>query len=196
MGTFVKYAAIGGTGEDGCKEENDFASYVKRYAWPEYHKAVYLERMPDYADAMTERASKGLPMGEALYGVAGIDCHCFVSTIINNSGIDPDYSTKSGGVTSGALNYLKANKDKWELVNSSWGTPLEDESKLSPGDIALSGCSSTPYEKCTHTYTYAGEIEGFETHIASASTGKTLSRAPMAGKEAIKGDNIMWFHRK
>ena len=195
MGTFVKYAAIGGTGEDGCKEDNDFASYVKRYAWPDKKKPIYLERMPDYVEAI--EAQPAALWGQQDFGVPGIDCHAFVTTIINNSGVDPDYSRQSGGVKSGALAYLKANKDKWELVNSSWGTPLEDESKLTPGDIALSGCDpSSAYSGCGHTYVYAGEIEGFETHIASASTGKSLSRAPAAGGEAIKGDDVMWFHRK
>lgn len=195
MGTFVKYAAIGGTGEDACKDDaNDFIGYVKRYAWPDKKTPVYTERTKDYAEAIEARPAS--VWGQQDYGVPGIDCHAFVSTLIINSGVDPDYSKDRAGVTSGALGYLKNNKDKWELVNSSWTTPLDDESKLTPGDIALSSCSSTPYEKCKHTYVYIGEVEGFETHIASASTGKSSSRAPAAGGESIKGDGIVWFHRK
>ena len=199
MGTFVKYAAIGGTGEDGCKEDNDFISYVKRYAWPEYKGKPYLERMPDYVEAVEERKSKKLFVGNSS-GVDGIDCGGFVTTLVVNSGLDPDYNSYNSGIGSGQLPYLKANKDKWELVNPDWYTASGDESQLTPGDVAFVYCESD-YYGCGHTYIYIGEEPRFETHIASASySTKGNDRAPMSGKEGIIRDGdggvVIWMHKK
>ncbi len=204
FGAYVRYVALGGSGDNSCEEENDFASYVMRYAWPEHHDAPYTDRMPDYKEAVEARKSKGLWTGssKADHGyILGIDCSGFVATIISDSGVDPDFDTPyNSSISSGLLPYLKANKDKWELVNPDWNTPISDESVLTPGDVAFTSCNSTPYDHCKHTYTYAGEIEGFGTHIASASWGGSEARAPMAGTESIvktkSGDRVVWFHRK
>ena len=89
------------------------------------------------------------------------------------------------------------------MINSDWNTPISDESQLSPGDVAYSNCSTvgTASENdCGHTYVYIGEVEGYETHIASASDSTHGSgRAPMSGYEAIIQDSngpIRWFHKK
>lgn len=210
FGTFVKYAAIGGTSATGssCSNtSNDLAGYILRYAWPEHHDAPYTDRMPDYADVVAERSSTGRGyIGGSVNGVPGIDCGGFVSTLLNESGFDPDYNTGSGymsSVTYGQMPYIKDHPDQWEMVNSDWNSPISDEAQLTPGDVAFTHCSSTYLSNCGHTYVYAGTIEGFGSHIASASyssTGDTYARAPMAGTEAIikdgNGNPVRWFHKK
>lgn len=207
FGTFVKYAAIGGTSGSSCSvQQGDLIGYVKRYAWPEHHDAPYHDRMPDYATAVSDRQSKGLYVGGSVAGVPGIDCGGFVTTVLNDSGFAPEYNY-SGDTTKGASNvtygqipYVKANPDKWELVNPDWNTAIPDESVLTPGDVAYSNCNDTPFDDCGHTYLYIGEVDGFETHIASASySTHGAGRAPMSGTEAIISGStgiVRWVHRK
>ncbi len=199
FGAYVRYVALGGSGDNSCEEGNDFLAYVKKYVWPEYKGKPFLERMPDYADAVEERNKNGLFVGST-HGVLGIDCGGFVTTLVVNSGLDPDYNKNNSGISSGQLPYLKANQDKWELVNPDWNTEIKDESVLTPGDVAFVECNSTPYDHCKHTYIYIGEVDGYEYHIASASFSEyDNGRAPMAGREGIikyDGDRVVWFHRK
>ena len=155
--------------------------------------------MPDYAKAVEDRISQGLWVGGSVSGVNGIDCGGFVTTILNESGFDPNYNyggnlaKGASAIDSGQLKFLSANQDTWKLVNSSWNTPISDESLLSPGDVGFSSCGSS--RSCAHTYLYIGEVDGFETHIASASYGIGSGRDPMSGHEAIVGENINWFHK-
>lgn len=199
FGAYVRYVALGGSGDNSCEEDNDFLAYVKKYVWPEYKGKPFLERMPDYADAVEERNKNGLFVGST-HGVLGIDCGGFVTTLVVNSGLDPDYNKNNSGISSGQLPYLKANQDKWEIVNPDWNTEIKDESVLTPGDVAFVECNSTPYDHCKHTYIYIGEVDGYEYHIASASFSEyDNGRAPMAGREGIikyDGDRVVWFHRK
>jgi hypothetical protein len=184
-------------------------AYVKKYAWPEYHTAPFTERMPDYAEAVARRSSEGLWVGGTVSGVPGIDCGGFVTTVLNDSGFDPNYNyggDKSKGASNisyGQLPYIRSHQDEWRMVNESVNTPISDESVLSPGDVAFSGCSGSSLASldCEHTYLYVGAIDGFETHIASASydsspgDGDDYERAPMAGYELISGSGIVWFHK-
>ena len=207
FGGFVKYIALGGGGGAVCGNYGDLQGYIKGYAWPEHHNAPYTDRMPDYADVVDNKRSKeGSYVGGSVNGVRGIDCGGFVTTLLNESGFDPEYnyggdvSKGASNVSGGQLPYVIASPD-WEMVNSAWNVPIDDESQLSPGDVAYSHCSSA--SDCGHTYVYAGEIEGFETHIASASYDSSnppsVARAPMAGYEAIFSDSngaVIWYHKK
>ncbi len=177
--------------------------YVRRYVWPEHHNAPYLERMPDYADIVAERQKNHLYVGGSVGGVPGIDCGGFVTTILNESGFDPNYnyggSGKASNVTWGQLPYVRES-DEWKMVNSSVSTPIGDESMLAPGDVGFSSCTGDTVESlsCGHTYLYIGEVSGYETHIASASystNGISSGRAPMAGFEGITSSGVVWFHK-
>ena len=212
FGTFVKYAALGGMSDNVCTSSFDSStliSYVRRYAWPEFHSAPFLNRMPDYADAVAERVKKKLYVGGTVNNVQGIDCGGFVTTIMNESGFEPGYNyggDKSAGASNvewGQMPWVIEHPEKWELVNPDWNTPIPDESVLSPGDVAYVSCghSKTFSPTCGHTYMYIGEVEGFETHIASASysSNGTGGRAPMSGVEPIfmYGDEpVHWVHKK
>ena len=191
FGGFVLYEALGGgSGDDdnicgGPTTNGDIAEYVLKYAWPEYHPAVFLDVMPDYKEAYLRRKSEGKYVGSlATYA----DCGGFVTTLLQESGFDPNYG--DGGNTYFQERYV-INSPDWELVNPSYSTPISDESKLSPGDVAFSNCGSTPLN-CSHTYVYVGEIAGFSSHIASASWDE---RTPMAGTESIVGYGVNWYHK-
>lgn len=203
FGGFVKYIALGGGGGGTCSSGGDLEAYILKYAWPEHHDAPYHDRREDYADAVTKRISNGEYVGGSVAGVAGIDCGGFVTTLMNESGFAPEYNY-AGKVADGASNatygqlpYIREHPEEWKLVNSSFGTPISDESELTQGDVAFTDCSSQ--WDCGHTYMYAGEIQGFETHIASASySTHGAGRAPMAGTEAIiqGGQGIVyWYHK-
>ena len=102
-------------------------------------------------------------------GCGGIDCGRWVSFAIRKSGWDPKYPSSS---TSSQENYMKSS-DLWEEVKdiSPCVASSCDYSKFQPGDVAVNP---------THTFLYVGDIPGFNSKIASASS---CDRAPMAGKE-------------
>lgn len=196
FGAFVLYTALGGgtgssSGSKACNDNKlvangDLIKFVLEYAWPEYHDPVYLDAMPAYEEAYNRRVEEGKYVGSR---ATMADCGGFVTTLIQESGFDPNYN-KYVGATYDQEKYLVSTSD-WELVNDSYNQPISDESKLSPGDVAFSGCGDEP-GSCGHTYIYVGEVSGFDTHIASASWDE---RTPMAGHEAIVGNNINWYHK-
>ncbi len=216
FGTFVKYSAIGGMSGSSCTDNSSLISYVRRFVWPEWHAAPFTDRMPDYAEAVKTRQSKGLYVGGSVDGVSGIDCGGFVTTILNESGFAPEYNYY-GKISDGASNvgygqvpYVRSHPEQWELVNPDWNTPIPDESVLSPGDVAYTHCNETNIETsaCGHTYLYIGEVDGFQTHIASASyssNGNAHARAPVSGMEGViygleddkvTKEIVRWVHRK
>ena len=167
----------------GCAINGNFESLVKAYAWPEYHKGPYLQRMPEYANAVTKSISEGRYVGGSVNGVPGIDCGGFVTVITQNSGLEPNYND-GNGATGEQEAWVKRNG--WRLLNGSEGTPV-DTSILQAGDIAFSS---------GHTFIYVGEIQGFDSVIASASYSFSSGRAPMAGREdLIHGNGVIvrWY---
>ena len=151
-----------------------FSSYVLAYAWPDYHKAPYLQKTAAYQAAITKAKSEG-----RYVGADGIDCGGFITTLMVDSGFDPTYNNNGkGGNTDAQLAWLQAH---WQnLGNGSSINPAN----LQPGDVAmLPG----------HTFVYVGHIPGFNSVIASSSLNE---RAPMAGKEQLTASNVTWFRKK
>lgn len=124
---FAKYGgSSGGTGSNEteevsgggsakfCDEEDDeeedeeelgsLAELVKKWAWPEYHAAPYITRMPAYAEYMDTKATY---RGDC----AGADCGAFVANIIKASGWDPNYPQCGTGCQS---SWLSKN---WDTVS-------------------------------------------------------------------------------
>lgn len=174
------------SGSATCSAEGDIATlqeYVKKYAWPDYHPAPYTAMMPDYAEVIAKRRSEGLYVG-----AGGIDCGGFVTTIIQESGYDPNYNySGKGGATPTQLRWLRAN---WTLLNANENTPI-DTSILQPGDVAIYSNSEHG-----HTFLYVGEIDGFNSDVASASFKE---RSPMAGRPSLTyGPDkmiVLWFRK-
>lgn len=178
------YAAVNGSVDaKGCSVNSEFTALVKAYAWPDFHKAPYTNRMPEYANAVKQSAEEGRYVGGWARGVQGIDCGGFVTILVQNSGIAENYNDQKGG-TWAQERWVKNHS--WLLLNKNEDTPV-DTSILQPGDVAFTN---------GHTFIYVGEIEGFNSVIASASWGEDTARAPMAGKEDLlygKGGAVRWY---
>lgn len=168
---------------NGCSVSGEFTSLVLSYAWPEFHSAPFTDRMPGYAAAVTQSISEGRYVGGSINGVPGIDCGGFVTILVQNSGIAPDYNDTIGGTDN---QEIWVNSHNWQLLNKTSGTPI-DTSILQPGDVAFFD---------GHTFIYVGEINGFDSVIASASYGQPTARAPMAGREDLilgRGEYVRWY---
>ncbi len=171
------------TSSTGCDSYGTFTSLVKSYAWPEYHKAPFTDRMPGYAEAVSRSIAEKRYVGGSINGVPGIDCGGFVTILVQNSGLEPNYNDTKGGTDNQEVWVKKHN---WIMLNSDYNTPV-DTSLLRPGDVALS---------LGHTFIYVGEIPGFNSVIASASYGQSTARAPMAGREDLLRSSrsiVRWF---
>jgi len=188
-GGFLVYQALGGGVGKACSNINTsgLVATVLKYAWPDKDHEPAVVPKDEYAARM---ASWGLYKGSC----NGVDCGGWVTFLMIESGFEPDYNYAGHGsnIDGSQLEWVQ-NSENWELVNPDWDTEIPDESVLSPGDVAFS-CPSTSH--CGHTYAYVGEIEGFGSHIASASQ---CDRAPSAGGEAIfrrsDGQPIRWYHK-
>jgi len=176
------YDAINGAFVDGCSVGDNFSDLVLAYAWPEYHQAVFVDRRPAYAEAVETSIREGRYVGGSVRGVAGIDCGGFVTILMQNSGLSPDYNSGRGGTSV---------QEPW-VQNHNWiqlsdaSNPI-DPSTLQPGDVAFTD---------GHTFIFVGEIPGFESNIASASYGEDCGRAPMAGTEGLISngiENVRWY---
>lgn len=185
------------TNDNGCSVSGEFVSLVKSYAWPEYHAAQYVERMPAYANAVTVSLSEGRYVGGSVAGVPGIDCGGFVTILTQNSGLEPKYNTSPAGTTTSQEKWVIDNG--WTLLNANNTTAI-DTGILQAGDIAFSG--GTSYQNNGHTFIYVGTISGFDSVIASASYSYDGSggRAPMAGKEDLikdytDGTFVRWYRK-
>lgn len=177
------YKAINGNiGSNGCNVNNEFQSLVVSYAWPEYHKAPFTDRMPAYAEAVTRSISEKRYVGGSINGVPGIDCGGFVTIITQNSGLEPNYNDTKGGTDN---QEIWVNNHNWILLNGDRNTRI-DTSVLQPGDVAFT---------TGHTFIYVGEIPGFNSVIASASYGAAYARAPMAGHEDLiyNKEPVRWY---
>ncbi|MBR3252871.1 glucosaminidase domain-containing protein [Candidatus Saccharibacteria bacterium] len=174
----VDYCYNGGGEEDDDGYEDpkagDLASYVKAWAWPDYHSPPYMQRMPAYAEYM-DTVSTYNPCG-------GVDCGAFVWNIIRASGWDPNYASYSRN-SSGQYNYLLSN---WEKLDP------KSTSDLKLGDVGYRRSGG-------HVILYVGNISGFNSKTASASdcTG-VHRRAPTAGSESDNSilNNYYWFRKK
>lgn len=178
------YDAVSSANVGLCSVSGNFQELVLSYAWPTYHPAPYVDRMPAYAEAVTQSQSEGRYVGGSVFGVPGIDCGGFVTILLQNSGVAPDYNTNPSGNTTTQEAWVKANN--WTLLNANEGTTV-DTSILQAGDVAFSS---------GHTWIYVGEIPGFDSVIASASYGESSARAPMAGTESPLTGNgaiVRWY---
>ncbi len=155
----------------------DLAQTVMAYAWPNY-KGLTVEATEAYKTAIQTARSKNHYIGGTTY--PGIDCGGFVTTLMIDSKFEPDYNygadlSAGAGATPTQTAWLEAN---WEPISAT------DAGDRQPGDVAINNA---------HTYVYVGEIEGFNSKIASASLNE---RAPMAGEEGVTDSSFKWFRKK
>ena len=180
----ISDAINGAFNKNGCSVSGEFQELVLAYAWPTYHPAPFIDKMPAYAAAVDQSIAEGRYTGGGDNGGPGIDCGGFVTILVQNSGLASDYNTDPAGNTTRQEQWMKENN--WILINGNPGTVV-DTSLLQAGDVAMSD---------GHTFIYVGEIPGFDSVIASASIGGASARAPMAGTEDLlmgEGAPIRWY---
>lgn len=155
---------------------------VLAYAWPEHHSAPYFRMMPAYKTAVEKAQSEGRYVGGGIH--PGIDCGGFVTTLLIDSGFEPNYNHSGrGGNTVTQKAWADAN---WQRLGSGSGI---DTGTLQPGDVAFSP---------GHTFVYVGDIPNFGSKIASASYSTTGAswRTPMAGSESITSGSVTWYRKR
>lgn len=163
----------------GTGTPQGFIDTLKAYAWPDYHAPNFFDMMPAYKEAITRAQQGGKYVGGGPH--PGIDCGGFVTRLMQDSGLDPEYG--GGGYTVVQENYMRSHPDKYELItNPTAGT-------LQAGDIAINA---------SHTYIFVGQIPGFNSQVASASYSPSNRnwRTPMAGREAPADGAYRWFRPK
>lgn len=161
---------------------------VLNYTAHEYHSPNYFEMTPAYQTAISTAIANGEYVGGSTPTDShpGIDCGGFVTRVMRDSGVDPNYG--GGGNTVSQLDYL-VNSPEYTEINP---TSTND---MQPGDIAIKVGSGANGER--HTYMYVGNITGFETTVASASISYSGNgwRAPMAGREKPADPSYRWFRK-
>lgn len=167
------------TTSPGCGSLGNVVQTAVKYAWPDYHAPVYLKMKPEYEAAIRAAQSAGKYVGGGAH--PGIDCGGFVTRVMQDSGLDPNYG--GGGNTDYQERYMRQHPELYEPI---FPTSTAD---MRPGDIAIND---------THTYLYVGAVAGFNSDTASAafSTTGTGWRAPMAGSEVPASPNYRWYRHK
>lgn len=158
------------------------------YAWEDQRDPPYTEKKPAYEAAVTKAVSEGRYVGGDEY--PGVDCGGFITLVMQDSGVDPDYNNTSTykGNTIAQQGYLDNSGKYTKLVVNS-------TADLRPGDIAISNNLAVTGR---HTYMFVGDQPGFETQVASASVSYDDRgwRAPMAGYETPADKNYDWYRLK
>jgi len=168
-----------------CSEATgDLSQLTLSYAWPEYHAKPYVQKKPEYETAVRKADDENIYTGDPCHG-GGVDCGAFVTLLVVNSGFDPAYNhggkrSEGAGNTSAQAAWASKN---WETIGTGSTINVAD---LRAGDVAISD---------GHTFIWVGEIEGFQTKIASASQ---CGRAPMAGTESPTSSDptLKWYRKK
>jgi hypothetical protein len=168
-----------------CSEATgDLSQLTLSYAWPEYHPKPYVQKKPEYETAVRKADDENIYTGDPCHG-GGVDCGAFVTLLVVNSGFDPAYNhggkrSEGAGNTSAQAAWASKN---WETIGTGSTINVAD---LRAGDVAISD---------GHTFIWVGEIEGFQTKIASASQ---CGRAPMAGTESPTSSDptLKWYRKK
>ena len=178
---YERFNGTGGSG-GGCPSSSgggDFIDYVKRYAWPE--RTVRTDKKPEYAEAIEKAKRENRFTGGTCYG-GGVDCGAFVTTILNDSGFDKNYNYGGEGGKAGPTGVQRAWAEaNWQTLGNGSSINVAD---LKPGDVAHSP---------GHTFVFVGNIDGFNSNIASASL---CEYAPKAGNESLTSPSVTWFRKK
>lgn len=155
----------------------NFNETLKHYAWSEW-RGLTVEARPEYTDAYQKAQSQGLYIGGIRY--PGIDCGGFVTLLIRDSNYDTGYNYDGkGGNTPIQEKWMKEN---WQSLGASSSI---DPATLQPGDVAINN---------GHTFIYVGEVEGFQSKIASASLDERAPMADTAQQPTQPGFN--WYRKK
>ena len=173
-----------------CLTGDNFIDTVKSYVWEKYlghykdEGITAVTPKTGYATAIEEAQAAGRYTGDTCADLnvgGGIDCGGFVTTIVHDSGLDVNYNSAKGNTTAQKA-WLDEN---WQKLGEA---STIDTSTLQPGDVAIYTDGDSG-----HTFIYIGNIDGYETQVASASQ---CQRAPMAGQESLTEAGYTWYRKK
>lgn len=171
----------------------DLTALLLEYAHPEYYENNYSGPVPPpkpaYLDIATKLANEGkwVGGGQAEIGIPGIDCGGFVSILLTQSGMEPDYNfglDMDRGSSNQEYGQLPWAKRNWKFLGNGGAINTSD---LRPGDVAYSN---------GHTFIFVGQVNGFASQYASSSYA--WWRAPMAGGgfETATSPDYVWYGRR
>ncbi len=194
-------AAGGSSSGSGCSASaagsGDLTALLLEYAHPEFHENNWDGPVPPpkpaYLEAATKLSNEGkwVGGGQMEIGIPGIDCGGFVSILLTQSGMEPDYNfglDMDRGSSNQEYGQLPWAMRNWSFLGTGGSINTSD---LQPGDVAYSQ---------GHTFIFVGEIEGFSSQYASASY--SWWRAPMAagswdgGFESATNPDYVWYGRR
>lgn len=178
----------------------DLTETLLAYAHPTHtpyagDNRVNPEPKPAYVEAATKFQKEGKWVGggniegglQPVNPFPAIDCGGFVSILLINSGVEPDYNfglDMERGASNQAFGQLPWAQRNWKFLGYGGEINVSD---LRPGDVAFSN---------GHTFIYVGQVDGFEGMYASSSYD--LWRAPMAGGtyETATSPDYVWYGRR
>ncbi len=181
LGAYTLFAKLAGSSGPGCSAVIGNAIQTAiNYAWPDHHEPNYFSLRPAYAAAISAAQARGEFVGGGDH--PGIDCGGFVTRVMRDSGVDPEYN-KYQSDTNAQQRYLDDHPEKYQKLANVIST-----ADLQPGDIAINS---------NHTYIYVGSQSGFNGNSASSSfsTSGTSWRSPMADN-AYGFSEFSWYRLK
>lgn len=152
------------------KEESNWNTPVKKDAYD----AVIQRRISEgkYVGSMV-KVTEGQKGG-------GVDCGGFVTTLMQESGWDPEYNPEKGNTTA-QHQYLQSSP-KWDEVTST----IQSNSNAKVGDVLIKENEGDSWH---HTLVYVGKISGF--NFAELAEAGQDQYAPSEGKQP----DIMYWVR-
>ncbi|MBI5906686.1 hypothetical protein HY857_01390 [Candidatus Saccharibacteria bacterium] len=153
-----------------------------KYALPDHHTPPYFVMDGDYSKAVEEALKRGEWVGGGIH--PGIDCGGFVTRVMRDSGVDPNYNAYQGIVTA-QQKYMDDHSELYKRLGS-YTSDSELKAKAHPGDIAINS---------VHTYIYVKDQPGFHGDSASASFSTTgfSWRTPMASDAYLYSNSTIPF---
>lgn len=146
---------------------------VKEWVWKKDESGWNTtQKKPAYNTVIERRKQDGKYVGSN-----GIDCGGFVTTLMQESGWDPDYNTNPSGNTTRQREYLQSSP-KWDEVTST----IHSNSDAKPGDVLIKDYEegNAAGDGWHHTLVYIGKVEGFN-YSEMAEAGQDIY-APSEGK--------------
>ena len=152
---------------------------IVSYAYPHYIPPVMTTPKPEYAAAIKAAQARGEYVGgcDSAGCYPGIDCGGFVTRVMRDSGVDPNYND-ANGPTQAQKAYLDRHPEKYKHILGVTGTNNlpTDQGQVY---IAIIASEHTYFYVGKFNYTLGGQSMTWETPAASSSIGPPW-RAPMA----------------
>ncbi|MCA9326472.1 hypothetical protein KC976_02635 [Candidatus Saccharibacteria bacterium] len=173
LGAFTVYSMLGGASGGATCSTGSTGSIVAKaleYAWHDGRRTF--ELTPAYAKAISDAQAKGEFVGGLSH--PGVDCGGFVTRVMRDSGVAPDYNGYQQG-TIMQMKWMRDHPEKYQELTSVGST-----ADLQPGDIAVN---------TSHTFLYVGQQPDYQGATAESS----LNGYAPTGNPAHGLTTFSWF---